>query len=84
MAASLTVTKIHIASTRGANKRPSSGDVWFSDGQSYGFSRTPEDALRFFTHRTYLAGTREQHSVLFAFDSAKRATVLEAYLNTNG
>jgi hypothetical protein len=33
------VTKLRIITTRGANKTPSFGDVWFSDGKVYTFLR---------------------------------------------
>jgi hypothetical protein len=69
----LKVTKVRIASYRGANRRPSSGDVWFDDRKVYRFNRDEKDELFFSSHRADGVG--------FNFNSTKRAAALTEYLD---
>ena len=80
--AALTVTKLRVIATRGENRRPSFGDVIFSDGKEYSWGRDPDGEISFSGHKTYLADTTERHSVHFGFKSKKRAAILEEFLNT--
>lgn len=68
------VTKLHVASYRGANKKPSSGDVFFDDGKSYGWcvSQMTDEI----TFSVALAETSFRH-----FRSPKRAEAIQTYLN---
>lgn len=77
--AALTVTKLHIASREaGGNKAPSSGDVTFSDGKSFGWSRGTfrESGFNFFYYRKRCG---EWEMVML--DAPKRAAALKAHLD---
>lgn len=70
------VTRIHIASHRGANRTPSSGDVWFDDGKSYGWLRDSHDATRF---RFFVYRTQGGESSQYSFNSIDRERALTAH-----
>ena len=73
----MNVISLRIASTRGANKMPGSGDVEFSDGQSYGWLIHPLDGgVVFYGWRTR-CGENER----FSFRSARRALALRTELH---
>lgn len=67
------VTKLHVASYRGANKTPSSGDVDFDDGKSYGWcvSQLTDEI----TFSLALTETRFRH-----FRAPRRAEAVQTYL----
>jgi hypothetical protein len=70
----MTITNLYTSTFAGANKRPTSGDVVFADGKSYGWlvqAYTGEIIL--FTYRK-VAGTR----VLASFKSPKRSAAIAA------
>ena len=68
------VTKIYVASHRGSNKLPGSGDVWFDDGKSYGWCRSQHnDEITFIIP---LKETSFRH-----FRSQKRADAVRKYLD---
>lgn len=72
----MTVTKLIIGSTRGTNKRPTSGGVFFADGAAYDWFIHPiTDEVFFSTHR-YQGGS----AIPFSFRSPKRAAALLAKL----
>lgn len=75
--ASATVSKVHVASRRGHNREPGSGDAWFADGKSFSFSRLPEGGLVFYSWRRRAHGGTER----FSFRAPQRAAALEAALN---
>ena len=72
----MTVTKIHTFGTSGANKRPTCGDAWFADGQTYGWFIEPIDGAVWFSSHRKREGTWQR----FSFQSAKRAAALRAQL----
>lgn len=75
-ASELTVTKMHIASRRGENKQPSSGDAWFNDGKNYGWLLSPEgDNITFFADRK--VGSEWQR---VSFTASKRAAAVANHL----
>ena len=68
------VTKLYVASYRGVNKRPSSGDVWFADGKSYGWCLSQiDDEISFCVP---VGETVFRH-----FRSPKRAEAIQTYLD---
>lgn len=70
----MTITKLYTSTFAGANKRPTSGDVVFEDGKSYGWlvqAYTGEILL--FNYRK-VAGT----NILARFKSAKRSAAIAA------
>jgi hypothetical protein len=71
----MTITRIHISSTVGANRRPHSGDVFFADGSSYGWFTVPSGEILFSTHRKVQSCWQG-----FTFRSPKRAAALRAKL----
>lgn len=75
--AKLSVEKVDIIGTCGSNRQPVSGDVWFSDGQSYGFLVVSEigGGIAFSGHRVR-HGAHEN----FSFRSNKREKLLFAHL----
>ena len=76
---SITVTKMHIASTSGGNKMPRSGDVWFSDGATYGWFRHAITNEIFFSNWRQRRGGQME---CYRFASPLRAAALDAALNT--
>lgn len=66
------VTRVQVVSTRGANRMPGSGYVWFTDDRSYGWLRLPDGSIRFLSHRKRAHGGTEG----FSFSSPP----LDAYL----
>lgn len=71
------VTNIQISATRGNNKLPSFGYVWFDDGKMYSFSRQPNGVgFRFGSWRS-VADTSER----FSFASKKREDALIKHLD---
>lgn len=79
---SLTVTQVRVASRQGHNGRPSSGDVWFSDGKSYGFIIVPafEDTPEHYSLSSYRSSHGGAGSILFSFRSSAREQALKAAL----
>lgn len=78
MTRELTVTKLHISATRGANKRPSFGYVSFSDGKAYTFLLDAyEDAYHFGGYRKVAEGYCSEP---FSFRSAPREAALKTKL----
>lgn len=68
------ITKLYTSTFAGANKRPTSGDVVFEDGKSYGWLLHPfTGEIVLFNYRK-VAGT----SVLASFKSAKRSAAIAA------
>lgn len=73
----MTITKLHVSATRGANRRPTCGDVFFADGKAYGWFTDPtDDSLWFSSHRRRASGAVEH----FIFRSVPRAAALRAHL----
>ncbi len=71
------VTKVHVASRRGANKCPSGGDVTFDDGKSYGWGLHGLTNEIFFSTYRRIGGTNTH----ITFHSPKRAAALTTYLD---
>lgn len=69
------VDRVRVVSTTGANRRPHSGDAWFSDGRAFGWMLLPEGGVALFTTRKHCGEVR--------FQSPARATALAAYLELN-
>jgi hypothetical protein len=79
------VTDIRIASRSGANGRPSSGDVQFDDGKTFGFGpdmrkidgKYQQSGWRFYSRRRLAHGGSERVS----FAAPKREAALTAHLD---
>jgi hypothetical protein len=74
------VTKITVHHTRGANKRPSAGDVVFSDGKEYRWSTSSCERAYLLTSDTQRNGSWYRRS---AVASPKRAAAMDAALHSN-
>lgn len=73
----LSVTSFRIASTRGANRIPGSGEATFSDGRTYGWFRHPLTGGILFSGARQMPGGWDR----FSFHAPKRAAALEAALS---
>lgn len=72
------VTGMRIVSRRGENMRPSSGDAYFSDGQSFRwFEHALTGEILFRSYR--MVGTQAEP---FTFKSPKRAAAVQVALDS--
>jgi hypothetical protein len=77
------VTQLRVSSRTGNNGRPSSGDVWFSDGKSYGWLVVPAygEQPEHYSFSSYRSSHGGVGSTLFSFRSKAREAALVAALN---